>query len=87
MCTIVHRPAARQRLPSRFVLANQIRKARLTAGLTQEELASRAHVSREYVNYIERGKREPTVAIFVRLCRAMNVHAPDLLERAMRSTK
>jgi transcriptional regulator with XRE-family HTH domain len=66
------------------VLAQEVRKARLAAGLTQEELASKARVSREYVNYIERGKRQPTVAIFVRLCKAMRVHPPDLLERIIK---
>jgi transcriptional regulator with XRE-family HTH domain len=66
------------------VLAQELRKARLAAGLTQEQLAAKAEVSREYVNYIERGKRQPTVAIFIRLCKAMRIHPPDLLERIMR---
>ena len=69
------------------MLAQELRKARLAAGLTQEELAGKAHLSREYVNYIERGKRQPTVAVFIRLCAAMDVHAPDLLERAMRQSR
>lgn len=66
------------------MLAQEVRKARLAAGLTQEQLAAKAHVSREYVNYIERGKRQPTVAIFIRLCKAMRIHPPDLLERIVR---
>jgi transcriptional regulator with XRE-family HTH domain len=65
------------------VLAKELRKARLAAGLTQEKLAAKARLSREYVNYVERGKRQPTVAVFVRLCKAMNVHPPDLLERVV----
>ena len=66
------------------MLAQELRKARLAAGLTQEKLAAKAAVSREYVNYIERGKRQPTVAIFIRLCKAMKIHPPDLLERIVR---
>jgi len=62
-----------------------LRKARVAAGLTQEKLAAKAAVSREYVNYLERGKRQPTVAIFIRLCKAMKVHPPDMLERVMRA--
>jgi len=69
------------------VLAAEIRKARIAANLTQEQLAARARISREYVNYIERGKRQPTVAMFVRICAAMKLHAPDVLERAMQRTK
>lgn len=66
------------------MLAQELRKARIAAGLTQEKLAAKASVSREYVNYIERGKRQPTVAIFIRLCKAMKIHPPDLLERIVR---
>jgi transcriptional regulator with XRE-family HTH domain len=59
-------------------------EARLAAGLTQEELAADARVSREYVNYVERGKRQPTVVMFVRLCPAMNINPPDVLARAIK---
>jgi transcriptional regulator with XRE-family HTH domain len=69
------------------VLATELRKSRLAAGLTQEELAAKANLSREYINYLERGKREPTVAVFVRLCKAMKVHPPDLLERVLKAVK
>jgi transcriptional regulator with XRE-family HTH domain len=66
------------------VLAQELRKARLAAGLTQEQLAGKARISREYVNYIERGKRQPTVVVFIRLCKAMHVHPPELLEKIIR---
>lgn len=66
------------------MLGQEVRKARLVAGLTQEQLAAKAEVSREYVNYIECGKRQPTVAVFIRLCKAMRIHPPDLLERIVR---
>lgn len=68
-----------------MVLADELRKSRLAAGLTQEELAAKARLSREYVNYLERGKREPTVGVFIRLCKAMKIHAPDVLERIIKS--
>jgi len=63
------------------VLGKELRKARLAAGLTQEELAAKARVSREYVNYLERGKKSPTVRVFVRLCRAMKVSPAAILSR------
>jgi transcriptional regulator with XRE-family HTH domain len=66
------------------VLATELKKARLSAGLTQEELAAKARVSREYVNYIERGKRQPTVEMFVRLCKALNVYPPEMLARSLK---
>ena len=66
------------------MLGQELRKARLAAKLTQEQLAAKASVSREYVNYIERGKRQLTVVIFIRLCKAMKIHPPDMLERIVR---
>ncbi len=38
-----------------------------------------------HISYVERGKSQPTVAMFIRLCKALNVHPPDLLARIMRS--
>jgi transcriptional regulator with XRE-family HTH domain len=63
------------------VLGKELRKARLAAGLTQEELASNARVSREYVNYLERDKKSPTLRVFVRLCRAMKASPAAILGR------
>jgi transcriptional regulator with XRE-family HTH domain len=69
------------------VLAAELRKSRLAAGLTQEELAAKAGLSREYVNYLERGRRSPTVTVFIKLCFAMNVYPPDLLARILPAGK
>jgi transcriptional regulator with XRE-family HTH domain len=66
------------------VLSRELRKARIASGLTQEKLAAKANLSREYVNYLEKGKREPTISVFVRLCKAMSVYPPTLLARAMK---
>jgi transcriptional regulator with XRE-family HTH domain len=63
------------------VLGKELRKARLAAGLTQEELASKARLSREYVNYLERDKKSPTLRIFVRLCKAMKASASTILAK------
>ncbi|MFT3784913.1 MAG: helix-turn-helix transcriptional regulator [Tepidisphaeraceae bacterium] len=68
------------------MLGDTIKRARLAAGLTQEALAAAAGLSREYVNYLERGKRQPTVEVFLRLCRGMKVHPSDLLERLVPRT-
>lgn len=65
------------------MLKDEIHKARMAAGLTQEELAAKANLSREFVGYVERGKNEPTVKVFIRLCRAMGVYPPDLLRRVV----
>jgi transcriptional regulator with XRE-family HTH domain len=72
------------------VIGQEFRKARLKAGLTQEALAAKAHLTREYISLLELDKRMPTLRVFVRLCRSMNISAPDLLsklEDALAGTK
>ena len=61
------------------MFGQEIRQARLKAGITQEELAVRAHVTREYVSLLELNKRMPTLPVYVRLCRALGISATKLL--------
>jgi transcriptional regulator with XRE-family HTH domain len=63
------------------VIGQEFRKARLKAGMTQEELAAKARVTREYISLLELNKRMPTLPVFVRLCRSMGVSASDLLSK------
>jgi transcriptional regulator with XRE-family HTH domain len=58
-----------------------MRKARLKAGMTQEDLAAKAKLTREYVSLLELDKRMPTLPVFVRLCRSMGISAPLLLAK------
>jgi transcriptional regulator with XRE-family HTH domain len=63
------------------MLGEEIRKARLQAKLTQEELAFKAGVSRQYVSLLELNQKSPTVDVLLRLCGAMGVSAGKLLSR------
>lgn len=65
------------------MLKDELRKARLKLGLTQEGLAAKANISREYVGYVERGKYVPTVPMFIKICKALGVYPPDLLKRVV----
>ena len=71
------------------MLGAEIRKARLAAGLTQQQLAAKAGISREYVSQLERSRYSPTVEIVLRLCKAMDVKAWTIIRRieASRLTK
>jgi transcriptional regulator with XRE-family HTH domain len=46
-----------------------VRTARLRRGLTQRELARKAHVSQPTVSLIERGQQDPRYATLLRLLR------------------
>ena len=67
-------------------LGVQLREARTLAGLTQEELAHRAKLSREYISMVERGTKAVTVEVFVGLCKVLRASAPELLRASLSSS-
>ena len=72
------------------MLGKELRKARTRAGLTQEELAFKAHVDRTYISMLENDKKSPTVDMLMRLCQSLGITASQLLERveaAMKNAK
>ncbi len=72
------------------MLGNELRKARMRAGLTQEELAFRADVDRTYISMLENDKKSPTVDMLLRICKPFGITASQLLakvEKAMKDSK
>ena len=67
------------------MLGEELRKSRLAAGLSQEELAAHADVSRQYVSLLELGQKSPTVDVLIRVCKAMGISAGELLLRVEQS--
>jgi transcriptional regulator with XRE-family HTH domain len=65
-------------------LGAELRRARLRAGLTQEELSFRAEVDRSYISQLEHDKKSPTVDMLLRLCRALGVSAATIVARLER---
>jgi transcriptional regulator with XRE-family HTH domain len=61
------------------MLGDEIRKARLAANLTQEELAFEADISRNYVSLLELNEKSPTVDVLLRIARALRVRASTLI--------
>lgn len=82
---MVHRRDNDVEIRSAAVLGTELQKARSAAGLTQEELAAKAAVSREYVSQLENGRKSPTVHVFIRICRAMGVSAAELIAQIERA--
>jgi transcriptional regulator with XRE-family HTH domain len=66
-------------------LGKELHKARTGAGLTQEQLAFKADVSRNYISLLERNEKSPTVKMLLRLCRAVGVKASTIIARIERS--
>jgi len=59
------------------VIGEEIRNARIAAGLSQEELGFKAKLSRNYVSMVELNQNSPTLETLVRLCQALGVRACD----------
>jgi transcriptional regulator with XRE-family HTH domain len=53
-------------------------------GLSQERLAEGAAISVPYLSDIERGQRNPTVAVMARIADALGVRLSELVARAER---
>jgi len=58
-----------------------VRRARQKAGLTQEQVALQADIDLTYMGGIERGRRNPTVIVLVRIAEALGLEPSDLLKR------
>jgi transcriptional regulator with XRE-family HTH domain len=63
----------------REVLATNLKHFRLAAGLSQEELAHRAHLDRTYVSSLERGRYSASIDKIESLSVALGIEASELL--------
>lgn len=61
-------------------LASRLRNLRKAANLTQEGLAGRAGIDSKYVQDIERGQANPTLAILAVVAEALELTLAELLD-------
>jgi len=64
----------------RKIVALNLKRYRLTAGLSQEELAERSGLDRTYISGLERGLRNPTVIVLYELATVLGRDPRDLLD-------
>jgi transcriptional regulator with XRE-family HTH domain len=58
----------------------RLKKCRIQAGISQEELAARASLDRTYISLLERGQRNPTLSCVHTLAAALDITLSDLCE-------
>jgi len=58
-----------------------LRDAREAVGLSQEALALRADIHRTYPSLLELGKRQPTIDVFLRICKAVKVEPHVMIRK------
>lgn len=59
-------------------LGKKLKRARREMGITQEELAERANLSRAYIGYIEQGKNLPALQTLEKIAKALKIRLSDL---------
>lgn len=65
----------------RRIVGANVKRLRQTRGLTQEEVAFRSKIDLTYMGGIERGKRNPSLLVMVRISRALSADLVDLIKR------
>jgi transcriptional regulator with XRE-family HTH domain len=61
-------------------LGMRLKKLRAARGMSQDALAKKADITREYVNKLEAGRYDPTVSVVQRLAKALKVTVAELVE-------
>jgi transcriptional regulator with XRE-family HTH domain len=69
------------------MLGHELRKARLDAKMTQEQLSFAAEIDRTYVSQLENNKKSPTVEVLFRICKALGISASEVIARVERASK
>lgn len=64
--------------PSNGNFARQLRRFRHRAGFTQEELAEKSGLSRNYIGLLELARREPSLSSLLSLSRALQCSLDEL---------
>ena len=65
-------------MDARRLLAWNLRRSRVSRGLSQEQLAVDAAVNRTYVSSVERAGENPTIEVLERLAKALSIDLADL---------
>jgi transcriptional regulator with XRE-family HTH domain len=71
-------------IPTPRRMGRRLKKLRTAKGMSQDALAKRAKITREYVNKLEAGRYDPTMTVLVRLARGLDVPVTELLNESGR---
>jgi transcriptional regulator with XRE-family HTH domain len=71
---------SRARRTAESIFGEHLRELRQAARLSQETLAEKAGLHRNYVGHIERGEKTPSLDVLIRLAGAFALSLPELVE-------
>ena len=67
-------------MEARVLVGWNVRRIRVSKGVSQERLAFDANVDRSYLGGLERGEHNPTVDVLERVAKVLDVPLRDLFE-------
>jgi transcriptional regulator with XRE-family HTH domain len=70
----------------REIVARNLRRLRRSRGLSQEELADRAGINRNYVGMLEREENSATVDMLEKLADVLDIDPIEFFRRSSRET-
>jgi transcriptional regulator with XRE-family HTH domain len=76
--TSVRKPQ-RQKASNAVDVEARLKNLRLDRGMTLQQLAEKADLTRGYLSLVERGIKTPSIAALIRLANALNVNVAELL--------
>ncbi len=68
-------------------LGDELRAWRLKRGFSQEELAGKAHLHRNYIGMLERGQRNVTLLVLQEIAVNLKVTITELISEAERHSR
>lgn len=74
-------------LSARQIFSQNVRKARIAKGLSQEDLAELSGLHRNYIGGVERGERNIAVDNMEKIAKALSATIPKLLQNPSSSAK
>ena len=69
-------------MPLHIALGIALRRLRLAASLTQEQLGFESGVQRNFISLIETGQNQPTITTVFKLATALGMRASELVAEA-----
>lgn len=70
-----------KKISSKKEFGLKVRESRLKLGISQEELGFQSGLDRTYISGIERGTRNPTLEIIMKLAKALKIPPSELLPK------
>lgn len=74
-------------MDTKELIGNRIKELRKKRGLSQEQLSEKAEITPNYLSRVERGTENPTLDMFIKLAKALEVDMWEMFEFGHRGSR